>query len=61
MGGWDYPDLNASGHRYLIIIYVIMHRLEKHALELLKNDTKVVEGKNFIKILDNRTGTHTPI
>lgn len=33
-----------------------MKRLENLSAHLTKNDTKVVEGKNFIKIVDNRTG-----
>ena len=34
-----------------------MNRLENLSSQLTPNPTKVVEGKNFIKVVDNRTGT----
>jgi hypothetical protein len=34
-----------------------MERLRKLELQLTKNDIKVMEGNNFLKITDNRTGT----
>jgi hypothetical protein len=33
-----------------------MKRLENLSGQLSINETKVVEGKNFIKVVDNRTG-----
>lgn len=33
-----------------------MNRLENLSGQMTRNDTKVVEGKNFIKVTDNRTG-----
>lgn len=40
----------------LYFTYVIMNRLENLSGQMTRNDTKVVEGKNFIKVTDNRTG-----
>lgn len=33
-----------------------MERLRRLELQLAKNEIKVMEGSNFLKITDNRTG-----